>query len=76
MSSKPLKLLKIQELVGSPGFLDGPADIHSVENISNEFAISLHVYAKPYDACDIYDLDKGLVERTRLSYHSMDGDLC
>jgi len=76
LSSKPLKLLKIQELVGSPGFLDGPADIHSVENISNEFAISLHVYAKPYDACDIYDLDKGLVERTRLSYHSMDGDLC
>ena len=53
-----------------------PADIHSVENITDEFATSLHVYAKPYDACDIYDMEKGTIDRTKLSYHSIDGVLC
>ena len=76
VSSKPLKLNKIQELDGSPGFLDGPADIHSVENISNNFATSLHVYSRPYDSCDIYDIDRAIVERKKLSYHSIDGIVC
>ena len=76
VSSSPLKLNMIQELSCAPGFLDGPADIHSVENITGEFATSLHVYAKPYDACDIYDIEKGTVDRTKLSYHSIDGILC
>ena len=76
VSSSPLKLNMIQELSCAPGFLDGPADIHSVENITREFATSLHVYAKPYDACDIYDIEKGTVDRIKLSYHSIDGILC
>ena len=76
ISSDPLKLNMLQELSCSPGFLDGPADIHSVENITDEFATSLHVYAKPYDACDIYDMEKGTIDRTKLSYHSIDGVLC
>ena len=75
-SSTPLKLNMIQELSCAPGFLDGPADIHSVENITGEFATSLHVYAKPYDACDFYDIEKGTVDRIKLSYHSIDGILC
>ena len=76
VSSDPLELNMLQELSCSPGFLDGPADIHSVENITDKFATSLHVYAKPYDACDIYDIEKGTVDRTKLSYHSIDGILC
>ena len=76
VSSSPLKLNMIQELSCAPGFLDGPADIQSVENITGEFATSLHVYAKPYDACDIYDIEKGTVDRIKLSYHSIDGILC
>ncbi len=76
VSSSPLKLNMIQEMSCAPGFLDGPADIHSVENITGEFATSLHVYAKPYDACDIYDIEKGTVDRIKLSYHSIDGILC
>tara|TARA_B100000579_G_scaffold316480_1_gene266047 strand:- start:1895 stop:2416 length:522 start_codon:yes stop_codon:yes gene_type:complete len=76
VSSDPLELNMLQELSCSPGFLDGPADIHSVKNITDKFATSLHVYAKPYDACDIYDIEKGTVDRTKLSYHSIDGVLC
>ncbi|MAV96861.1 MAG: hypothetical protein CMG06_06970 [Candidatus Marinimicrobia bacterium] len=76
VSRKPLSLKKIQELKCSPGFLDGPADIHSVENVSDEFATSLHVYAKPYDECEIFDLEEGLVRRTKMDYHTIDGMLC
>ena len=76
ISSNPLELNMIQKLSCSPGFLDGPADIHSVENLSDDFATSLHVYAKPYDACDIYDIENGKIERMKLSYHSNNGVVC
>ena len=75
-SKSPLKLNFINELSCKAGYLDGPADIHSVRNISNDFATSLHVYAKPYDACDIYDLEKGRIERKKLGYFSINGELC
>ena len=76
ISSDPLELNMIQRLSCSPGFLDGPADIHSVANLFDEFATSLHVYAKPYDACDIYDTDNGKIERMKLSYYSNNGVIC
>ena len=55
------KLNLIDELSCDPGYLDGPADLHSVKNTSEDFATSLHIYAKPYDACDIYDLDSAIL---------------
>ena len=76
VSSDPLELNMLQELSCSPGFLDGPADIHSVENVSNSFSTSLHVYAKPYDACDIYNVDNRSIERKKLSYFSISGTVC
>ena len=76
VSSNPLELIKTKQRSCLPGYLDGPAEIHSVENLTNEFATSLHVYARPYDACDVYDLEKGMVNRLKLGYHSIDGVLC
>jgi len=76
ISSEPLELKMTQKLSCSPGFLDGPADIHSVKNLSDKFAISLHVYAKPYDACNIYDTESGKIERMELGYYSINGIIC
>ena len=76
ITKDPLKLTLLNKFSCDPGFLDGPADIHSVENISDSFSTSLHIYAKPYDACDIYSLDKGSIERKKLSYHSISGIAC
>ena len=53
-----------------------PADIHSVENIQDEPAISLHLYTKPFGECDIYCIDKGTIERVPLVYDSMYTELC
>ena len=76
LSKSPLKLNLINELSCDPGYLDGPADLHSVKNITEDFATSLHIYAKPYDACDIYDLDKGTIDRKSLGYYSVKGVIC
>jgi hypothetical protein len=33
--------------------------------------VSLHVYCRPYDECDIYDPEEGVVRRVRLFYDSV-----
>jgi cysteine dioxygenase len=69
-SRSPLHLSPVGHPVdGGPGHVDGPADIHAVETIGED-AVSLHVYVKPYDECDIYDLAQGVIRRVRLSYDS------
>jgi cysteine dioxygenase len=75
-SNNPLLIKRVEKVLGGPNYLDGPADIHSVENPSNEFAISLHIYAKPFDSCDIYNLEYNRVERIKLQYYSKFGHLC
>ena len=70
-SIKPLELTMTGVIKGDAGYVDGPADIHSVENINDEPAVSLHVYAKPFGQCDIYDLDDGIIHRLELTYDSM-----
>ncbi len=71
---KSIKLEK--KILCEPGYLDGPADIHSVKNITSNFATTLHVYAKPYDVCDIYMNDLKTIQRVKLDYYSIDGVKC
>lgn len=71
----PLRLVEIERLDAGVGHLDGPADVHSVENVE-EFdapAASLHVYSKPFEACDIYDLGSSCVRRVQLTYDTLFG---
>ena len=76
ISSKPLELKMTQKLSCSPGFLDGPADIHAINNCYKEPVKTLHVYAKPYDSCDIYDLKTNQIHRLKMNYYSIDGKIC
>ena len=75
-SLEPLTLSMTEQVKGEAGHLDGPAEIHSVENVYSDDAVSLHVYAKPFSKCDIYCLDSGTVERVELVYDSIDKQLC
>ncbi len=72
--SLDLEVLSVN--VGSPGHLDGPADIHKVENSSDGPAISLHLYSYPFQACDIYDMETHLTDRRTLEYYSQYGTRC
>ena len=75
-SLDPLTLNMTEQIKGESGHLYGPAEIHSVENVYSEDAVSLHVYAKPFSKCDIYCLETGTVERVKLVYDSIDKQLC
>ena len=71
LSRSPLSLAPVgAPLLGGPGHVDGPADIHAVETVGED-AVSLHVYVRPYDECDIYDLARGDIRRVRLGYDSV-----
>ena len=76
LSRDPLQLKLLESIDADVGYLDGPAEIHSVENISDKPASSLHIYARPYDQCEIYDPNLGSIEKTQLAYHSKYGILC
>jgi NitT/TauT family transport system ATP-binding protein len=78
ISRVPLRLEPLGgEVSGGPGHVDGPADIHAVTNPAalGEDAVSVHVYCRPYDECDIYDPEGGAVRRVRLLYDSVPPDL-
>jgi NitT/TauT family transport system ATP-binding protein len=74
LSRSPLRLAPTGPPVdGTPGYVDGPADIHAVDTVDGD-AVSLHIYVKPYDECDIYDVERGVVRRVRLTYDSLPDD--
>ena len=76
LSENPLVVQQInQPYRGERGYLDGPADIHSVANpaMAAAPAVSLHLYSHPYDQCDIYDLEKNEKRRVPLRYDSIGG---
>jgi len=74
VSEAPLLLEQTAEsVVGSNGYLDGPVDIHSVENLL-EFgapAASVHVYYRPFSECDVYDLERREKRRVQMAYDSV-----
>ena len=76
ISEAPLRLELLSAAVdGGIGYLDGPADIHAVENCRafGAPAASVHVYSRPYAECDIYDLQRGEKRRVRLAYDTVCG---
>ena len=75
-SLNPLLLKRVEKVLCVPNYLDGPAEIHSVENLSSESAISLHIYAKPFDSCDVYNLKDNKIDRLKMQYYSKFGYLC
>lgn len=63
----------VDSVEGHEGFVDGPAVIHSVANISDKPACSLHLYAKPFARCDIFDANEHKKARVDLNYYSVNG---
>ncbi len=57
------------------GNVDGPAFIHKVTNSSKEPAMSLHLYAKPFKECDVFNAETGEASRCGMRYYSINGKL-
>lgn len=76
VSEDPMQLeMEGAPVDGTSGFLDGPAEIHAVENPEafGGNAASLHLYSKPYSECDIYESVTGPSRRVQLAYDSIEG---
>ena len=61
----------------TPAAVDPEIPIHSVLNLAafGERAVSVHVYSKPIDWCDVYYPDQGRYMEMRLFYTSQNGVL-
>ena len=60
-----------------PGIVDPAEPVHQVLNLpeNSQRAVSIHIYSKPFDSCEIYYLDKGTYLDVPLHYTSEYGHL-
>jgi len=61
-----------------PAAVDPAEPIHSVHNLPEYGgrAVSVHVYSRPFDSCEVYLLDQGRYLEVTLDYTSKFGVLC
>ncbi len=54
-----------------PAYVNPLEPVHQVLNLPefNERAVSIHVYSKPFDICEIYQRDKGTYCRRSAALH-------
>jgi cysteine dioxygenase len=62
--------------VGHPASVEMDEPVHQVLNVSDEKAVSLHVYSRPYDRCLIYSVPQNSFSEVQLFYTSILGKLC
>lgn len=64
-------LVKVQKLELNPGkitFMNDRMGYHSISNLSEERAMTLHVYASPIASCNVYDQEQGIFHSKDLFY--------
>jgi hypothetical protein len=62
----------------SPAEVDQEEPVHQVQNLAEfaQRAVSLHIYSKPFDTCEVYSLENGSYSDVPLYYTSESGRLC
>jgi cysteine dioxygenase len=60
---------------GRCAFIRDEIALHLVRPGDGRRGVSLHLYSRPIDACDVYEPDSGRIVRRSLGYHSVDGAL-
>lgn len=54
-------------------YMNDDMGLHSLENISQRSAMSLHLYMNPIDECRIFDQETDTVSLKKIEYHSYKG---
>ncbi len=60
---------------GETGYISDEVALHLIRPAGSERAVSLHLYSRPFDQCNLYCPETGSVERCRLGYYSVRGAL-
>ncbi len=56
-------------------FVEDNKIYHTLENVSGERAMSLHLYQKPITKCDVFNQETETFNTISLSYYSMKGEV-
>ena len=59
---------------GKLTYMNDRMGYHMIGNISNERAMTLHLYASPIDACKVYNEQKDCFEIKEMRYHTFKGN--
>ncbi len=61
----------------NPVYVNPLEPVHQVLNLAeyNQRAVSIHIYSKPFDSCEVYQLEKGTYGDVPLHYTSEYGKL-
>ncbi|MDC7995342.1 cysteine dioxygenase [Altibacter sp. HG106] len=55
---------------GTISFMDDSMGYHTLENPTQQRAMTLHVYVNPIDSCRIYNEEKACFETSEMEYHT------
>ena len=58
---------------GKVAYINDDIALHRVRPRAGQVGVSLHVYSRPIDVCNVYDESTGSVVQKSLSYHSVRG---
>ena len=59
---------------GKVAFINDDIALHRVRPRAGNAGVSLHVYSRPIDVCNVYDETSGSIVSRSLSYHSVRGN--
>lgn len=60
---------------GQAGYICDDIALHLIRPANGERAVSLHLYSRPFGECNLYCPDTGNVDRCKLGYYSIEGEL-
>ena len=58
---------------GQVAFVVDDLGWHRIESHNHAPAVTLHLYSRPIRECSVFDEDRGVITRKKLSYHSIGG---
>jgi cysteine dioxygenase len=60
---------------GKISYMQDSMGYHMLENPTNEDAMSLHLYMKPVESCQVFNEEEDCFEEVELSFHSIKGEM-
>ncbi len=58
---------------GAVGYINDDIALHVIRPTQDALGVSLHLYSRPIETCNIYCPDTGEIRPRRVSYHSIEG---
>lgn len=68
----------VDKMLLSPGsltYMDDSMGYHALENNNKERALTLHLYMKPIDECEVFNFEEKCFEAKELVYDTHEGEL-